>query len=142
MSHITRALEAAVSTALKRHGHCPILDMHSFPSRPLPYELDQHRDRADICIGTDEFHTPPRVTAELMRHFSAEGLSVAINRPFSGALVPMHYFRNDRRVTSVMVEVNRCLYLDEATGKNGENFCRIQGVLAKILNALAAQTRR
>ena len=130
------ALETAVTTALKRHGHCTILDMHSFPSRPLPYELDQGCDRPDICLGTDVFHTPERLTEELVRRFSAEGLSVAINRPFSGALVPMRYFRNNDRVTSVMVEVNRRLYLDEVTGKTGAHFGRIQSVLAKVLGAL------
>jgi len=132
------ALETAVTTALKRHGHCTILDMHSFPSRPLPYELDQGCDRPDICLGTDVFHTPERLTEELVLRFSAEGLSVAINRPFSGALVPMLYFRNDDRVTSVMVEVNRRLYLDEVTGKMGAHFSRIQSVLAKVLEALTS----
>jgi N-formylglutamate amidohydrolase len=38
------ALEASVASALERHGCCAILDMHSFPSRPLPYELDQASD--------------------------------------------------------------------------------------------------
>jgi N-formylglutamate deformylase len=74
-----------------------------------------------------------------MQRFSADGLSVAINRPFSGALVPMHYFQNDRRVISVMVEVNRRLYLDEATGKMGSNFSHIQGVLARALETVQTQ---
>jgi N-formylglutamate amidohydrolase len=133
------ALEAAVTTALKRHGHCTILDMHSFPSRPLPYELDQRRDRPDICIGTDEFHTPVGLADELIQRFAAERLSVAVNRPFSGALVPMRYFRNDDRVTSVMIEVNRQLYLDEVTGKIGPDFSRIQSVLAKVLENVGIQ---
>ena len=132
------ALETAVTTALKRHGYCTILDMHSFPSRPLPYELDQGRDRPDICLGTDEFHTPERLTDELVLRFSTEGLSVALNRPFSGALVPMHYFRNDDRVTSIMVEVNRRLYLDEVTGKMGAHFSCIQSLLAKVLENAGA----
>jgi N-formylglutamate deformylase len=132
-------LEAAVTTALDLHRHCTIVDMHSFPSRPLPYELDQGRDRPDVCLGTDEFHTPEWLADILMQRFSADGLSVAINRPFSGALVPMHYFQNDRRVISVMVEVNRRLYLDEATGKMGSNFSHIQGVLARALETVQTQ---
>ena len=129
------ALEVAVTTALK-HGHCTILDMHSFPSRPLPYELDQVRDRPDICLGTDEFHTPEWMADELMQRFSAEGLSVAMNRPFSGALVPLRFFRNDNRVKSVMVEVNRQLYLDEATGKMGAHFSQVQNIVASVLESV------
>jgi hypothetical protein len=41
---------------------------------------------------------------------------VAVDTPFSGALVPARHYRRDPRVQSVMVEVNRRLYLDEATG--------------------------
>jgi N-formylglutamate amidohydrolase len=111
------------------------LDMHSFPSLPLPYELDQSRDRPDICIGTDEFHTPERLTDEFVRRFYAEGLSVATNCPLSGALVPMRYFRKDARVSSIMIEVNRRLYLDEATGKASKHFGWIPSVLAKVLEA-------
>jgi N-formylglutamate amidohydrolase len=136
------ALEGAVTIALKQHGHCTILDVHSFPSQPLPYELDQRRERPDICLGTDEFHTPERLTDELMERFSAEGLSVAINRPFSGALVPLRYFRHDDRVTSVMVEVNRRLYLDEVTGKMGAHFSYIQSVLAKVLENVGTQHKQ
>src|ERR1700733_11739319 len=101
------------------YGHCTTLDMHSFPLRSLPYELDRSRDRPEICIGSDEFHTPEPLTDDFVKRFSAEGLSVAVNRPSSGAMVPMRYYRKDRRVASVMVEVNRRLYLDNATSKRG-----------------------
>jgi N-formylglutamate deformylase len=130
------SLEASVASALERYGRCSILDTHSFPSRPLPYELDQSSDRPDICIGTDEFHTPAPLADEFVRRFSAEALAVARNRPFSGTIVPMRYFRNDRRVMSVMIEVNRRLYLDEATGKAGKRFGHVQSTLARVLEAV------
>ena len=131
------ALEASVGSTLKQYRWCAILDMHSFPSRPLPYELHQASDRPDICIGTDEFHTPARLADEFVRRFSAEGLTVVLNRPFSGTMVPMNYFRNDSRVMSIMVEVNRRLYLHEATGKADERFGHVQSMLARVLKDLA-----
>jgi len=130
------ALEASVGSTLKQYRWCAILDMHSFPSRPLPYELHQASDRPDICIGTDEFHTPARLADEFVRRFSAEGLTVVLNRPFSGTMVPMRYFRNDRRVMSIMIEVNRRLYLDETTGKAGKRFGHVQSMLARVLEAV------
>jgi N-formylglutamate deformylase len=130
------ALECAVTGALGRHGRCLILDMHSFPSQPLPYELDQATDRPDICIGTAQFHTPQLLTDELAHRFRDVGLSVAINRPFNGALVPLRYFRKDRCVISIMIEVNRGLYLDEATGTMGKYFTQVQSTLAKVLDQL------
>lgn len=133
------ALETAVAAGLERYDRCTILDMHSFPSRPLPYELDQGRDRPDVCIGTDEFHTPSALTDEIVRRFSAEGLSIAVNRPFGGAMVPARYLHKDRRVASIMLEVNRRLYLDEATGQKNKHFGWTQNVLAKVLNTMMSK---
>jgi N-formylglutamate amidohydrolase len=51
-------LERMVNDVAARSGGCLIVDCHSFPSVALPYEPDQAPHRADICIGTDAFHTP------------------------------------------------------------------------------------
>lgn len=58
------ALEEATEAALAAHGRCLILDCHSFPSRPLPYELAAAADpgvvrhRPAVCIGTDRTRAP------------------------------------------------------------------------------------
>lgn len=130
------AMERAVADVLEEHGNCSILDMHSFPSRALPYEFDQTKSRPDICIGTDEFHTPKQLVDELCQRFGSAGLRVAINRPFSGTMVPMRYFRTNFAVKSIMIEVNRGLYLNEATAERNESFYRVRDVLAKALETL------
>jgi hypothetical protein len=47
-----------VTDVVAQSGVCLIVDCHSFASVALPYELDQTSERADICVGTDSFHTP------------------------------------------------------------------------------------
>jgi N-formylglutamate deformylase len=54
-----------VAKMLETHGRCYILDGHSFPFVPLPYELDQRPDRPDICVGTDQFHTFNELTQSI-----------------------------------------------------------------------------
>src|SRR5207249_7486826 len=108
-----QGLTALVDAALRADGRCLVLDGHSFPSAPLPYELDQDPDRPDICIGTDPYHTPDALRDIAVNAFTDAGWSVTVDRPFSGALVPQPYYRADRRVTALMVEVNRRLYMDE-----------------------------
>lgn len=110
-------LTLAVDNCVQAHGSCLIIDGHSFPSSPLPYEFDQNPARADICIGTDEFHTPKTVADAFIGRFRRAGFSVAVNRPFTGTIVPLACHRKSRRVLSVMVEVNRGIYLDEAEGR-------------------------
>lgn len=109
-------LEEAVHRALDEHGRCLVIDCHSFPAKPLPYEQDQSPDRPEICLGSDDFHTSAELLAAAVAAFQEEGFSVAINRPFSGALVPSSRYRHDKRVSALMVEVNRGLYLHESTG--------------------------
>ncbi|TVS14941.1 MAG: N-formylglutamate amidohydrolase [Planctomycetaceae bacterium] len=107
-------LDAAVTAALEGHGRCLVLDCHSFPDMPLPYEMsDPSRGRPDICIGTDDFHTSAALRDCFTSSFRRAGWSVRLNDPFAGALVPGSRYRRDRRVGAVMVEVNRRLYLRE-----------------------------
>jgi N-formylglutamate deformylase len=120
-----RRLEQLVEDALRQHGRAVVLDAHSFPSRPLPYERAASSDRPDICIGTDPFHTPAALRDAFVNAFASEGFRVAVDTPFSGALVPVRYYRRDPRVQSVMVEVNRRLYLDEATGLPARGFAEV-----------------
>jgi N-formylglutamate deformylase len=120
-----RRLEQLVEAALRHHGWTVVLDAHSFPSRPLPCERAASSDRPDICIGTDPFHTPAALRDAFVHAFASEGFAVAVDTPFSGALVPARHYRRDPRVQSVMVEVNRRLYLDEATGLPAMGFAKL-----------------
>ncbi len=106
---------------------------------PLPYEADQRRDRPDICLGTDPFHTPAPLAARARRLFEREGWSVAVNRPFSGALVPAPFYRHDRRVHALMIEVNRRLYLDAATGRPLPTYGAVRDRIRQVVSDLAGK---
>lgn len=96
----------AVEDRLARFGKCLIVDAHSFPSQPLPCDLDPMEDRPDICIGTDPFHTPGSLTEFMREAFAARGYTLGVDRPYRGAIVPSVHWRKDARVASIMVELN------------------------------------
>lgn len=106
-------LSHLVDLNLKSHGHCLIIDCHSFPSRPFPYEEDQRLERPEICLGTDGFHTPNWLVDTARDIISGKGFEVAINRPFSGTLVPTKHLRKEPAVLSIMIEINRGLYMND-----------------------------
>jgi N-formylglutamate deformylase len=102
------ALTRMADKCLEQHGQCLIIDCHSFPAQPLPYESDTNRP--DICIGTNSYHTSTELKDYLSTAFKALGYDVAIDSPFSGTIVPLKHYHKDQRVESVMIEVNRSLY--------------------------------
>jgi N-formylglutamate deformylase len=126
-------LESMVNDVTARSGVCLIVDCHSFPSVALPYELDQTSHRADICVGTDPFHTSPLIRNAIVRAAKEEGYSVALDAPFAGALVPLASYRKDKRIMSVMVEVNRRVYMDEHSGSKTQNFEKVRAALGRLI---------
>jgi N-formylglutamate deformylase len=127
------ALIAVVESTLARFGRCLVLDGHSFATVPLPSEADRAPDRPDVCLGTDAFHTPPALTDALALRLRDAGFRVAVDTPFAGTLVPLRWYGTDARVTSVMLEVRRGLYVDEATGEPLDAF---RDVAARLEHAV------
>jgi len=107
------AVEQAVAGRIAATGRCVLLDVHSYPRDPLPYELHVGAAsgaggrlslRPRVCLGTDPVHTPPWLVAAARAAF---GDDVALDTPFSGAYVPLSRYGVDTRVGALMVEVRR-----------------------------------
>ncbi len=129
------ALDAVVADLLEEFGECTLVDCHSFPSVPLPSEIDQAADRPDICIGTDPLHTPPELVDEMTAAFESEGFRIKRDSPFAGTFVPSGFFGQDRRVRSVMIEVRRGLYLNEVTAEPLPDFDDISAAIERALGS-------
>jgi N-formylglutamate amidohydrolase len=122
-----------VEDTLRIHGTCLIIDCHSFPSIPRLYESDQSENRPDICIGTDTYHTPFALQNKLKEKFEHAGYRTKYNSPFSGSIVPMKFYHNDKRVSSVMIEINRRCYMDETSFEKKDNFSIFSNAVNTIL---------
>jgi N-formylglutamate deformylase len=62
-----------------------------------------------------------------------EGYSVTVDAPFAGALVPLSSYRKDRRIFSVMIEVNRRVYMDEHSGLKNRNFEQVRAGVGRLI---------
>lgn len=111
-----RALEASIEQVLDESCACLLLDCHSFPSRPLPCDRDQMTDRPDFCLGTRRSNTPEWLAGKARSFLESRRFTVALNRPYTGVLVPTRFIRSSPPVTALMIEVNRSLYMDERSG--------------------------
>ncbi len=88
----------------------------------------------DFCLGTDSFHTPKKLIETIERKIKKSGYTVEINRPFAGAFVPSAYYKKDKQVAALMIEVNRRLYMDKESATRSENFNRVQKHVKELLS--------
>lgn len=93
-----------------------ILDIHSYSSQVLPYELHGDGERPEICIGFDAYHASDEMIQRAIAVLS-EKYEVGINSPFSGSYIPLEHYLKDNRVSSLMIEIRRDTYMDENSGE-------------------------
>lgn len=127
------AMARAVADRLAAVGRAVIIDVHSYPSAPLPYELHGHGPRPAVCLGTDSFHTPPALLAAAREAFGEVGL----DSPFSGTYVPLDFHGRDARVSALMVEIRRDTYMSEPGGPAGPGLGRLASALAALVDAVS-----
>lgn len=92
--------------------------------------------RPAICLGTDPYHTSTWIIDTLSGAFRSQGLEVAVDRPYAGCIVPLDFWHLEQHVLSIMVEVRRDLYMDEASGEVAEGFGHIEAAISHAINAL------
>ena len=129
-------LTDAVAEQFQLHGKALIVDCHSFPSTPFVRDIDQTDNRPDFNIGTDSFHTSIELIQLSEEFFANRGLSLGIDAPYAGTIVPMDFYGKDSRVMSIMLEVNRKLYLDEPTNQRSANYENTKQIVQEYIHTL------
>ncbi|TAJ68480.1 MAG: N-formylglutamate amidohydrolase [Phenylobacterium sp.] len=131
------ALAGLMAEAQAAHGFAILVDWHSMPAAAAKAA---GRERAcDIVLG-DRFGAacagvlPTRVEREL----EGMGYRVTRNTPYAGGYTTEHYGQPHRRAHALQVEINRGLYLDEATLAPTSGFERLRNDVEQLTRALAA----
>ena len=131
------ALARLLGEAHSAHGFAILIDWHSMPSAAA---RAGGRDGAcDMVLG-DRFGAAcaSLVTGRVEAELEAMGYRVARNAPYAGGYTTEHYGRPARRTHALQIEINRAIYLDEATLTPTEGFERLKGDLERLTRSLAA----
>lgn len=129
-------LNDAVESQLRLNGKAIIVDCHSYPSKPLERDLDQNSERPDFNIGTDAFHTPKHLIEISKDFFEQKGYSLGVDWPYSGSIVPLNHYNKTKNVQSIMLEINRALYLKEPTNEISTNYNVTKKIIAEYLQLI------
>ncbi|MEU0126943.1 N-formylglutamate amidohydrolase [Streptomyces sp. NPDC006289] len=133
-----RAMTAAVDERLAATGRAFVIDVHSYPTTALPYELHGTGPRPPVCLGTDPFHTPPWLLARAEAAFAGFG-GTGRDSPFPGTYVPLKHYGTDRRVGALMIEIRRDLYMTEPGGPAGPGLGALAAALAALVDGLGVR---
>jgi N-formylglutamate deformylase len=137
------ALAEVVEGLWRRHGAVWHFNCHSMKSRGNAMNHDAGVPRPDFVIGDRDGTTAgPGLTEWVRSFFAGRGYAVAVNHPYRGADIVRKLGDPVRRRHSLQIEINRALYLDEATCERGPGFGQVQAELSAFAVAVAAMARQ
>jgi N-formylglutamate deformylase len=134
------ALERLVHATHARFGRVWHVHWHSMKPRGNASTPDGAGScRADFVLG--DLHgtaCAPELTAAVRTFLEAHGHRVALNRPYAGAAIPRRLAAPMRGIHCLQIEINRALYLDEATVTKSPGFDALRTTIRTLTRHLAA----
>jgi N-formylglutamate deformylase len=134
-----RELKRIVDETYAKHGALWQLSCHCMSAVGAPTHADAGKPRADFCLGNLEGQTSSQgfiefVAAEIRKL----GYSVTLNDPYVGNELNRRHGAPAKGIESIMVEINKKLFMDTKTFRKTEGFAKLKADLDKLLATLAA----
>lgn len=113
-------------------GYAVLVDCHSMPSAGAKSE---GKPRPDIIVG-DRYGTScsGEISREIMKRFDELGYSVTRNKPYAGGFITEHYGRPLKGLHAVQIEINRAIYVNEATFEPLPGFQALAQDITKVMS--------
>jgi N-formylglutamate amidohydrolase len=113
------------------------INAHSMPAVGDANADDPGRERADVVLGDRDGTTcAPEFTALVGSFFRGAGYSVAINDPYKGVEIVRKHGRPAAGRHSLQIELNRRLYMDEATLAPNAHYAELEAELGRLVAAV------
>ena len=137
-----KALGQLLAQAHARHGTGILIDWHSMPSSAAG-DGAHGRKGCDVVLG-DRFGSACASGLTRLVEDALEGMGfrVARNAPYAGGYTTEFYGRPEHGVHALQIELNRALYLDEATLRPHAGFDRLRRDLDRLFKVLARDWRK
>ena len=131
-----RTLRDLIQRTARSHGHCVLIDCHSMPSSSLGRDSDV---KADVVLG-DRYGTAcaPSVIDRFEAAFRARGFRVVRNKPYAGGFITEHYGEPNLGRHALQIEINRVLYMNEASLAITPGFSDLAAALRAVVAEVAA----
>jgi len=136
------ALTAEIDARHRAFGAVWHINCHSMPAVGDANADDPGRERADFVLGDRDGTTcAPEFTALVADAIRGLGYSVAINDPYKGVEIVRRHGRPAAGRHSLQIELNRRLYMDEATLEPNAHYPELEADLGRLVAAVASHVR-
>ena len=117
-------------------GYAVLIDCHSMPSN---IKCQTTENRPDFILG-DRYGTSCNsdLTDFAFESLKKLGYSVSRNKPYAGGFITEHYGRPASGLHALQIEINRGLYMDEATHEPNAGFASLFQDLKEFVRDLTA----
>ena len=131
-------LRALLEQTHRRFGAVYHINCHSMPAvGGKQGEGGEGKPRADFVLGDRDGATCAPAFTEFVRGaLAAMGYEVAVNDPYKGVELVRAYSDPAGRRHSLQVEINKKLYMDEATRTKHDGFAPLQANLTRLVQAI------
>ena len=131
-------LQVLLDATRTKFGHVVLIDCHSMPHEAANPGL-RSKTSPEIVVG-DRFGAAAdlKVTECVQAAFTDAGFRVSRNMPFAGAYISQHYGKPKRGQHVIQIEIDRSLYLDEASIEPLSSFADFQTRLHTVIEKIAA----
>ena len=138
------ALKNLADQAHQQFGCVWHLNLHSMPSDSYTvFNLGAPHPLADFVLGDRDGSTcDPTLIGVIQDFLQERGYSVACNNPFKGQTLVQLMGKPDDKRYSLQIEINRKLYMDEASYEKNEGFDSLQATLSELSIKIAGFMRQ
>ena len=132
-------LRALLDATHRRFGAVYHLNCHSMPAvGGKQGEGGEGQPRAEFVLGDrDGTSCDPAFTEFVRAALAAMGYEVAVNDPYKGVELVKAYSDPRRHRHSLQVEINKKLYMDEASRSRHGGFASLQADLTRLVESIA-----
>jgi N-formylglutamate deformylase len=132
LSRVIQRKRADFGLALQISCHC--MSAVGMPTHP-----DSGQERADFCIGDMNGTTSsPEYRDLVVGVLQDGGYSVTVNTPYDGGILMSHNADVPNNIHSIMIEINKRLFMDISTFKKTDGAGKTQQMVEKVISEVCS----
>jgi N-formylglutamate amidohydrolase len=132
-----RTLSALTNAVLSKAGEVLLVDCHSMPASATAHVAPPGAGMIDVVLG-DRFGAScaEDISAFIEERLQRHGLKVLRNKPYAGGFITQNHGAPHRGQHALQIEINRSLYMNEASLEKTSDFGNVRAVLEEMVKAL------